>query len=182
MSWWYWMIMEKYQGTWPYTWLSKPSMALWRKNSVSLFLGLRSVTGTGYYIFNSFYKTGFVSYKKTTPWLWCCNMIITAFYMIVSTHFLTWSIPVQSDADTLLDMVKTLNTVAKLDELDESAVRNLSYTAQGDLAPMNAFIGGIAAQEVIKVKLRPLTLVTPFSFDLSRTALLLHCVYKLYIT
>ncbi|XP_010731086.3 ubiquitin-like modifier-activating enzyme 1 [Larimichthys crocea] len=65
-----------------------------------------------------------------------------------------WS---QSDADTLLDMVKKLNTVAKLDELDESAVRNLSYTAQGDLAPMNAFIGGIAAQEVIKACSRKFT-------------------------
>ncbi|TKS71314.1 Ubiquitin-like modifier-activating enzyme 1 [Collichthys lucidus] len=65
-----------------------------------------------------------------------------------------WS---QSDADTLLDMVKKLNTVAELDELDESAVRNLSYTAQGDLAPMNAFIGGIAAQEVIKACSRKFT-------------------------
>uniref|UniRef100_A0A665TPI4 Ubiquitin-activating enzyme E1 n=1 Tax=Echeneis naucrates TaxID=173247 RepID=A0A665TPI4_ECHNA len=37
-----------------------------------------------------------------------------------------------------------------LEQLDEDAVRNLSYTAQGDLAPINAFIGGLAAQEVIK--------------------------------
>ncbi|XP_076597924.1 ubiquitin-like modifier-activating enzyme 1 [Chaetodon auriga] len=55
----------------------------------------------------------------------------------------------QADADALLDMVRELNTVAQL-ELDEAAVRKLSYTAQGDLAPVNAFIGGIAAQEVIK--------------------------------
>ncbi|KAF3689956.1 Ubiquitin-like modifier-activating enzyme 1 [Channa argus] len=58
-----------------------------------------------------------------------------------------WS---QSDAESLLAIVRELNTVAKLEQLDEAAVRNLSFTAQGDLAPLNAFIGGLAAQEVIK--------------------------------
>ncbi|XP_040060409.2 ubiquitin-like modifier-activating enzyme 1 [Gasterosteus aculeatus] len=56
----------------------------------------------------------------------------------------------QSDADSLLAIVGELNTVAQLDQLDEAAVRTLSYTAQGQLAPINAFIGGLAAQEVIK--------------------------------
>lgn len=60
-------------------------------------------------------------------------------------------LPIQSDADALLDMVKDLNATAQLKELDEAAVRNLSFTAMGDLAPVNAFIGGLAAQEVIKV-------------------------------
>lgn len=60
-------------------------------------------------------------------------------------------LPLQSDADALLDMVKALNATAQLEELDEAAVQNLSYTARGDLAPVNAFIGGLAAQEVIKV-------------------------------
>ncbi|XP_070697555.1 ubiquitin-like modifier-activating enzyme 1 [Pempheris klunzingeri] len=58
-----------------------------------------------------------------------------------------WS---KSDAEVLLDKVRELNTVAQLEELDEAAVRTLSYTAQGDLAPINAFIGSLAAQEVIK--------------------------------
>ncbi|KAM4740826.1 ubiquitin-like modifier-activating enzyme 1 isoform 2-T2 [Anableps anableps] len=58
-----------------------------------------------------------------------------------------WS---QSDADLLLNIVKELNSVAKLEELDEAAVRSFSYTSRGDLAPMNAFFGGLAAQEVIK--------------------------------
>lgn len=57
----------------------------------------------------------------------------------------------QPDADALLDAVKELNAAAQLDELDEAAVRKLSFTARGDLAPINAFIGGLAAQEVIKV-------------------------------
>lgn len=60
-----------------------------------------------------------------------------------------FSTHIQSDADSLLAIVGELNTVA---QLDEAAVRTLSYTAQGQLAPINAFIGGLAAQEVIKVK------------------------------
>ncbi|XP_028261049.1 ubiquitin-like modifier-activating enzyme 1 [Parambassis ranga] len=59
----------------------------------------------------------------------------------------SWS---ESDAESLLTTVKELNEVAQLEELDEAAVRRLSYTARGDLAPVNAFIGGMAAQEVIK--------------------------------
>uniref|UniRef100_A0A7N5ZW35 E1 ubiquitin-activating enzyme n=1 Tax=Anabas testudineus TaxID=64144 RepID=A0A7N5ZW35_ANATE len=60
-----------------------------------------------------------------------------------------WS---ESDADALLDTVRELNAVAQLEQLDEAAVRNLSYTAQGDLAPMNAVIGGFAAHEIVKVR------------------------------
>ncbi|CAK6952509.1 ubiquitin-like modifier-activating enzyme 1 [Scomber scombrus] len=63
----------------------------------------------------------------------------------------------QSDADALLDTVRELNTVSQLEQLDEAAVRLLSYTAQGDLAPLNAFIGGLAAQEVIKACSRKFT-------------------------
>lgn len=37
------------------------------------------------------------------------------------------------------------------DILDEDLIRKLSYVAAGDLAPINAFIGGLAAQEVMKV-------------------------------
>lgn len=35
-------------------------------------------------------------------------------------------------------------------ELDEGLIRELSYQAQGDLSPMAAFFGGLAAQEVLK--------------------------------
>uniref|UniRef100_A0AAX7SXG1 E1 ubiquitin-activating enzyme n=1 Tax=Astatotilapia calliptera TaxID=8154 RepID=A0AAX7SXG1_ASTCA len=65
-----------------------------------------------------------------------------------------WS---QSDADYLLTIVRELNEVAQLEELDEVTVQSLSYTAQGDLAPINAFIGGLAAQEVIKACSRKFT-------------------------
>jgi ubiquitin-activating enzyme E1 len=36
------------------------------------------------------------------------------------------------------------------DELDEKLVKELSYQASGDIAPMVAFIGAFAAQEVLK--------------------------------
>ncbi len=35
-------------------------------------------------------------------------------------------------------------------ELDEKVIKELSYQAQGDLSPMAAFFGGLAAQEVLK--------------------------------
>ncbi|KAI3369989.1 hypothetical protein L3Q82_024797 [Scortum barcoo] len=56
----------------------------------------------------------------------------------------------ESDADALLAIVRELNTDAQVEQLDEAAVRSLSHTAQGNLAPVNAYIGGLAAQEVIK--------------------------------
>eukprot|EP00066_Takifugu_rubripes_P022978 XP_011612244.1 PREDICTED: ubiquitin-like modifier-activating enzyme 1 [Takifugu rubripes] len=64
-----------------------------------------------------------------------------------------------ADAEVLVAMVRELNAVAGLERLDEVAVRNLAYTARGELAPMNAFIGGLAAHEVIKAcsrKFKPL--------------------------
>lgn len=41
--------------------------------------------------------------------------------------------------------------VVQQDPLDEDLLRKLAYVAAGDLAPINAFIGGLAAQEVMKV-------------------------------
>lgn len=70
----------------------------------------------------------------------------------------------QADADALVAMVKELNAVARLEQLDEIAVRSLAYTARGDLAPVNAFIGGLAAHEVIKVSLTPATLALVLLF------------------
>ena len=37
-------------------------------------------------------------------------------------------------------------------ELDRALLEKLASQATGDLAPMNAVIGGIAAQEVMKVR------------------------------
>ena len=40
---------------------------------------------------------------------------------------------------------------AKVEQLDEALIKKMSFVAAGDLAPVNAFIGGLAAQEVMKV-------------------------------
>ncbi|KAG7280589.1 hypothetical protein CRUP_028315 [Coryphaenoides rupestris] len=57
----------------------------------------------------------------------------------------------QSDAAVLLDLVRELNAAGpRLQHLDEDVVRLLARTARGHLAPLNAFMGGVAAQEVLK--------------------------------
>ncbi|MCI4375195.1 hypothetical protein PGIGA_G00106540 [Pangasianodon gigas] len=56
----------------------------------------------------------------------------------------------QGDAELLLAMARQLSAAAQFDEFDEEVVRKLSLCARGNLAPINAFIGGLAAQEVMK--------------------------------
>uniref|UniRef100_A0AAY4C3H2 E1 ubiquitin-activating enzyme n=1 Tax=Denticeps clupeoides TaxID=299321 RepID=A0AAY4C3H2_9TELE len=55
-----------------------------------------------------------------------------------------------ADADKLVTLATRLKVASGLDEMDENMVRKLAMVARGDLAPVNAFIGGLAAQEVIK--------------------------------
>lgn len=61
----------------------------------------------------------------------------------------------QADADEFVALVKEVNASltgsAKVEELDEALLKKLAYVSAGDLAPINAFIGGLAAQEVMKV-------------------------------
>lgn len=61
----------------------------------------------------------------------------------------------QADGDELLTLAKELNSAqtgsAKAEQLDEALIKKMSYLAAGDLSPVNAFIGGVAAQEVMKV-------------------------------
>lgn len=45
---------------------------------------------------------------------------------------------------------------AKQEELDQAVIKKLACVAAGDLAPVNAFIGGLAAQEVMKVIWSPM--------------------------
>ena len=45
---------------------------------------------------------------------------------------------------------------AKVEQLDEALIKQMSYVAAGDLSPVNALIGGVAAQEVMKVSRKPL--------------------------
>lgn len=61
----------------------------------------------------------------------------------------------QKDAAELVTLAEAVKDQAppavQQDNLDEDLIRKLAYVAAGDLAPMNAFIGGLAAQEVMKV-------------------------------
>eukprot|EP00127_Corallochytrium_limacisporum_P001014 Clim_evm13s34 gene=Clim_evmTU13s34 len=57
------------------------------------------------------------------------------------------------DAAQFLTIVKAINEAAgdaKTDEIDEKTVELFSFTAAGNLAPMCAVFGGMAAQEVLK--------------------------------
>uniref|UniRef100_A0A8C9T7J2 E1 ubiquitin-activating enzyme n=1 Tax=Scleropages formosus TaxID=113540 RepID=A0A8C9T7J2_SCLFO len=62
----------------------------------------------------------------------------------------------QADAKMLLAMMRELKSEAQL-ELDEDIVRKFAFTAQGNLGPVNSFIGGLAAQEVLKASSRKFT-------------------------
>ena len=56
-----------------------------------------------------------------------------------------------SDASEVFKYAQGLaDEVEEKIELDEKLLRELSYQARGDLAPMAAFFGGLAAQEVLK--------------------------------
>uniref|UniRef100_A0A8C2X5C2 E1 ubiquitin-activating enzyme n=1 Tax=Cyclopterus lumpus TaxID=8103 RepID=A0A8C2X5C2_CYCLU len=61
----------------------------------------------------------------------------------------------RADGDELLTLAKEVNSAqtgsAKVEQLDDALIKKLSFVASGDLAPINAFIGGLAAQEVMKV-------------------------------
>uniref|UniRef100_A0A8C5AGG0 Ubiquitin-like modifier activating enzyme 1 n=1 Tax=Gadus morhua TaxID=8049 RepID=A0A8C5AGG0_GADMO len=61
---------------------------------------------------------------------------------------------VSADADEIVALAKEVNSSltgsAKVEELDEPLIKKLAFVAAGDLAPINAFIGGLAAQEVMK--------------------------------
>lgn len=56
-----------------------------------------------------------------------------------------------ADAQEVLKLAQELaGTGEDKVELDEKIIKELAYQAQGDLAPMDAFFGGLAAQEVLK--------------------------------
>jgi len=57
----------------------------------------------------------------------------------------------REDAKELVELAKKINETNKaVETVDEKELTLLSFVASGELAPMDAFIGGIAAQEVLK--------------------------------
>lgn len=57
----------------------------------------------------------------------------------------------QEDANEFLHLVKNLATQQKFEgDLDEKLLTELAFQAQGDIPAVNAFFGGLVAQEVLK--------------------------------
>ena len=58
----------------------------------------------------------------------------------------------EEDAQAVLNLVNHFNSESKnkLEKINEQVVKNVAYTAHGELNPMCCFFGGIIAQEVIK--------------------------------
>lgn len=57
----------------------------------------------------------------------------------------------REEAKQVVELAKKINETHKsVETIDEKELSLLSYVASGELAPMDAFIGGIAAQEVLK--------------------------------
>lgn len=57
----------------------------------------------------------------------------------------------EEDAEELLSIVKELNAKNESPvELDENLIRKFSHISEGDISPMQAVIGGITAQEIMK--------------------------------
>ncbi|KAK0277488.1 E1 ubiquitin-activating protein [Friedmanniomyces endolithicus] len=55
------------------------------------------------------------------------------------------------DAAEVLELAqKTAKTLEDKPDLDEKIIKELAYQARGDISPMAAFFGGLAAQEVLK--------------------------------
>ncbi|XP_048741886.2 ubiquitin-like modifier-activating enzyme 1 isoform X2 [Ostrea edulis] len=58
----------------------------------------------------------------------------------------------KADADEFLNIAKSVNekSAAKVEELDEGVMKEMAYTCRGDICPLAAVMGGVAAQEVMK--------------------------------
>ena len=59
---------------------------------------------------------------------------------------------------------------AKQEELDEGLMKSFAYQATGDVCPMQAVIGGITAQEVMKVRGRVSTSALRIRLHVSSTS------------
>ena len=61
----------------------------------------------------------------------------------------------QSDGDAFIEIAQQINSAwtseNKCTELNTDLMRQFAYQATGNICPMQAVIGGIAAQEVMKV-------------------------------
>jgi len=62
----------------------------------------------------------------------------------------------QGDGDAFIEIAEQINAAwtsdVKSTELNADLLRQFAYQATGNICPMQAVIGGIAAQEVMKVR------------------------------
>lgn len=65
-----------------------------------------------------------------------------------------FDIILQSDAEQFLNIFKEVNqkSPAKVEEVNEELVLEFAEQARGDICAIQAVIGGISAQEVMKVR------------------------------
>uniref|UniRef100_A0A8D3DPY7 E1 ubiquitin-activating enzyme n=1 Tax=Scophthalmus maximus TaxID=52904 RepID=A0A8D3DPY7_SCOMX len=101
--------------------------------------------------FSEYERRGGVVTEVKQP---CMLHFVSSYTLFELALYLSWGKIKQYSTVEKITATKIAET---LEQLDEIAVRKLSCTAQGDLAPINAFIGGLAAQEVIKACSRKFT-------------------------
>ncbi|KAI0237342.1 Ubiquitin-like modifier-activating enzyme 6 [Lamellibrachia satsuma] len=76
-----------------------------------------------------------------------------ALHSFIKRHSRLPNVRCDTDASALVQIARQLNDTmmaSKVDEVDETMLRRLSYSSQGCLPPLCAAIGGIVAQEVLK--------------------------------
>lgn len=72
---------------------------------------------------------------------------------LLGPHVLHLSAIPQDDAETVVRLAQDLEPLkgAKEESLDEALLRTIALSSAGSLSPMAAILGGVAAQEVLKV-------------------------------
>lgn len=85
-----------------------------------------------------------------------CLFLVPVLPAVGPDRLLSWFVLTnQEDAAEMVTLAQAVNAqslpAVQQDCLDVDLIRKLAYVAAGDLAPMSAFIGGLAAQEVMKV-------------------------------
>lgn len=71
---------------------------------------------------------------------------------LLGPHMLCLSTIPQVDAETVVGLARHLEPLEGIEEsLDEALLRTVALSSAGNISPMAAILGGVAAQEVLKV-------------------------------
>ena len=103
-------------------------------------------------------------------------------YFVLLRHADLLVLGFQADADEVVALAKEVNSSltgsAKVEQLDDALIKKLAFVSAGDLAPVNAFIGGLAAQEVMKVNNKTKDDITPGSGGNSSVCKMHCCLFQ----